>query len=290
MACFLCYLFHMDQLFVFIPFVFMLFALGGAAGFLAGLLGVGGGIVLVPGLFFILTLAQEQLGFDPAHIMHICVGTSLAVIVPTGFSSARAHHKRGAVDFGLVRRIGVGVVVGVIIATYIANGLDGDRLKMIFASALPIFAGLMIIGRKKFEADAEDEKPKNIQNRIAGVFIGFVSSLIGIGGATLSVPYMSMNGVTMHRAVGTASALGLVISVPAAIGFMVIGAGQANLPPFSIGYVNLLAWACIIPVSVLIAPLGARVAHNIQVKPLKIGFAIFMILVALNMWRKILMG
>ncbi len=276
--------------FVFIPFVLMLFALGSVAGFLAGLLGVGGGIVLVPGLFFILSLAQEQMGFDPAHIMHICVGTSLAIIVPTGFSSARAHHKRGAVDFGLVRRIGAGVVVGVILATYVANGLEGRTLKMIFASALPVFAVLMMVGKKKFVSGAEATKPANVQNRIAGVFIGLVSSLIGIGGATLSVPYMSINGVTMHRAVGTASALGLVISIPATIGFMVIGYNQMNLPPLSIGYVNVLAWVCVIPVSVLMAPLGARVAHNIQVKPLRIGFAVFMILVALNMWRKILMG
>lgn len=280
----------MDDFIVFIPFVLMLFALGSVAGFLAGLLGVGGGIVLVPGLFYILSLAQVQMGFDPSHIMHICVGTSLAIIVPTGFSSARAHHKRGAVDFGLVRRIGAGVVIGVIFATYVANGLEGRTLKMIFASALPVFAALMIIGKKKFEGTQEQAQPAQIQSRIAGVFIGLVSSLIGIGGATLSVPYMSMNGVPMHRAVGTASALGLVISIPASIGFMVIGYGQMNLPPLSVGYVNILAWACVIPVSVLIAPLGAKVAHNIQVKPLRIGFAVFMILVALNMWRKILMG
>jgi uncharacterized membrane protein YfcA len=280
----------MDTLFIFIPFVLMLLSLGVVAGFLAGLLGVGGGIVLVPGLFYILSLAQEQMGFDPSHIMHICVGTSLAIIVPTGFSSARAHHKRGAVDFGLVRRIGAGIVLGVIFATYVANGLEGATLKMIFASALPVFAALMIIGKKKFENTDEKAKPTEIQNRIAGVVIGLLSSLIGIGGATLSVPYMSMNGVPMHRAVGTASALGLVISIPASIGFMVIGYGQMNLPPFSIGYVNIMAWACVIPVSVLIAPLGARVAHQIQVRPLRIGFAVFMVLVALNMWRKILMG
>ena len=114
--------------------------------------------------------------------------------------------------------------------------------------------------------------------------------MIGIGGATLSVPYMSMHGIKMHRAVGTASALGLVISIPATIGFMIIGWNLDNLPPFSLGYVNALAWICIIPVSVMIAPLGAKAAHKISVRRLKITFAIFMIVVALNMWRKILMG
>lgn len=279
----------MDIIFQLLPVIFMCLGLGVVAGFLAGLLGVGGGIVLVPGLFYILSIVQSQIGFEPSHIMHICVGTSLAIIVPTGFSSVRAHHKKGAVDFNLVKQIGIGVVIGVLLATYIANGLEGRTLKMIFATALPIFAALMIVGRSKFQG-GEHEPPSKGRNGAAGVFIGMVSSLIGIGGATLSVPYMSMNGITMHRAVGTASALGLVISIPASIGFMIIGWGQDGLPPLSIGYVNVLAWACIIPVSVLIAPIGAKAAHKIKVKPLRIGFAIFMVLVALNMWRKILMG
>ncbi len=280
----------MDEVSSLFPFVIMLLSLGVVAGFLAGLLGVGGGIVLVPGLFYILSIVQADMGFDPSYIMHICVGTSLAIIVPTGLSSARAHYRRDAVDFDLVRRIGVGIVIGVLFATYVVGGFDGRTLKMIFAGALPIFAALMVMGRAIFQTDGARESASPVRHGLAGVLIGTLSTMIGIGGATLSVPYMSMSGVKMHRAVGTASALGLVIAVPASVGFAVIGWGQANLPPLSIGYVNIMAWACVIPASVLVAPIGAMVAHKIQVKPLRIGFAVFMVLVSLNMWRKILMG
>lgn len=277
-----------------LPFIFMLLSLGVVAGFLAGLLGVGGGIVLVPGLYYVFMSVQGQTGFDQSLLMHVCVGTSLAIIVPTGFSSALAHHKRGAVDFYLVRAIGAGVILGVIWATYIVRGLEGQVLKMIFASALPLFAALMIFGKRwnKGAHVGEDKgvERANLADRSVGFVIGLLSSLIGIGGATLSVPYMSMRGVAMHRAVGTASALGLVISVPAACGFMLVGLGREGLPIYSVGYVNILAWVCVIPASILIAPLGAKFAHQIAVRPLRIGFACFMVLVSLNMWRSILVG
>lgn len=272
-----------------IPLVLLLLSLGAVAGFLAGLLGVGGGIVLVPGLYYIFGSLQSQFGFDPAYLMHMSVATSLAIIVPTGSSSAFAHHKKGGVDFDLVKAIGGGIVIGVIVATWIAKGLDVQTMRMIFATALMIMACIMILGRSRFQAE-DGEPPKQPKTSIAGFVIGTISTMIGIGGATLSVPYMSMHGIKMHRAVGTASALGLVISIPATIGFMIIGWNLDNLPPFSLGYVNALAWICIIPVSVMIAPLGAKAAHKISVRRLKITFAIFMIVVALNMWRKILMG
>ena len=272
-----------------IPLVLLLLSLGVVAGFLAGLLGVGGGIVLVPGLYYIFGSLQSQFGFDPAYLMHMSVATSLAIIVPTGSSSAFAHHKKGGVDFGLVKAIGGGIVIGVIVATWIAKGLDVQTMRMIFATALMIMACIMILGRSRFQAE-DGEPPKQPKTSIAGFVIGAISTMIGIGGATLSVPYMSMHGIKMHRAVGTASALGLVISIPATIGFMIIGWNLDNLPPFSLGYVNALAWICIIPVSVMIAPLGAKAAHKISVRRLKVTFAVFMIIVALNMWRKILMG
>lgn len=278
----------MDVLLTYLPVIVMLACLGGVAGFLAGLLGVGGGIVLVPGLYFVFHSLQSHMGFDPAYLMHISVGTSLAIIVPTGLSSALSHKRKGSVDFILVRNIGIGVVFGVVLATWIARGLDEAAMKMIFASAILVLAGIMMVNPSRFKLSGHE--PKQPFTTIAGGIIGTLSTLIGIGGATLSVPYMSLHGVSMHRAVGTASALGLVIAVPAALGFAFIGWGLDNLPPFSIGYVNVLAWACIIPVSVSVAPLGASVAHRISVKRLKMIFAIFMVLVALNMWRKILMG
>lgn len=280
----------MDSVFIYdlVILVISLLSLGVVAGFLAGLLGVGGGIVLVPGLYMIFDFLQPRMGFDPSHIMHICVGTSLAVIIPTGLSSVLAHNKRGAVDMDLVRLQAVGIGLGSITASLLAKDIDGHILKMVFATALLFMAGIMILNPARFKIS--DHMPRQPYPNIAGFAIGCLSGLIGIGGATVSVPYMTLHGVNMHKAVGSASALGLVIAVPAALGYMYIGYGVNNLPPFSIGFVNLLAWGCIIPTSILCAPFGAATAHKVSVKKLKTYFAIFMILVALNMWRKIILG
>ncbi|MCB1592495.1 MAG: sulfite exporter TauE/SafE family protein [Alphaproteobacteria bacterium] len=264
-----------------------LLALGCFSGFLAGLLGVGGGIVLVPGLNWIFESVSETFGFSTEDLMHVCVGTSLAIIIPTGLSSAMAHHKRGAVDMGIVKQLGAGIVIGVVGATLVANDLSGSALKMIFATAIFFLSLLMMMDHQKWKLG--DQLPKQPATSLAGFVIGVLSALIGIGGATLSVPYMSMYGTPIHRAVGSASAMGLVISIPAALGFIVIGAGKEGLPPFSLGYVNVLAWLCVIPASILMAPVGVRVAHKVSVKRLKRFFAVFMIIVALNMWRKIMM-
>ncbi|MCB1680472.1 MAG: sulfite exporter TauE/SafE family protein [Rhodospirillales bacterium] len=264
-----------------------LLLLGCVSGYLAGLLGVGGGIVLVPGLHFIFESLSEKFGFSTENLMHVCIGTSLAIIVPTGWSSARAHHKRGGVDLDIVKRLGLGIVIGVVLATAVAKDLSGTSLKMIFATAILFLSFLMIADHEKFKLG--NELPKQPVTGLAGFVIGVLSALIGIGGATLSVPYMSMYGVPIRRAVGSASAMGLVISIPAAIGYIYIGLGQEGLPPFSLGYVNFLAWLCVIPSSMLMAPFGAKTAHNVSVKRLKIIFSVFMMIVALNMWRKILM-
>ncbi|MGH1404846.1 MAG: sulfite exporter TauE/SafE family protein [Alphaproteobacteria bacterium] len=278
----------MEFLITYFPLILGLMCLGAVAGFLAGLLGVGGGIVLVPGLYAIFSLLEGEVPYDSAYLMHVCVGTSLATIIPTGFSSARAHHKRGSVDLTLIRMIGSGVLIGVVCGSWLAGILDVVAMKMIFAGALLVLSVLMITGGGKLQADSSFLcQPFT---GIAGCVIGCVSTLIGIGGATLSVPYMNMHQVGMHRAVGSASALGLVIAIPASLGFVIIGWGVDGLPPFSLGYVNLLAWICIIPVSVLSAPLGVWAAHKVSVKKLKFIFAIFVLVVAVNMWRKILLG
>lgn len=271
-----------------LSFCVALLALGSFAGLLAGLLGVGGGIILVPGLYSVFSYFQKDIAFDPAHLMHICVGTSLAVIVPTGLSSARAHHKKGQVSFNIVRQIGAGIIIGVICGSYIANLLDAHVMKTIFACAVVILSAIMAVNPARMNKG--NHAFSTIGNAIAGVFIGTISTLIGIGGATLSVPYLGFQNIPIHRAVGTASALGLVISIPAAIGFMIIGFDQLNLPPYSIGYVNILAWGCIIPASVLAAPLGAGLAHKISVGKLRIIFAVFMLVVALNILFRLAQG
>lgn len=255
----------------------LLAALGGAAGFMAGLFGVGGGVILVPGIFYVFRF----LDFPPDQLMHLAVGTSLAVIVPTGFSSALAHHKKGGVRFDLLKMIGIGVVIGVVIGTITADRLSGESMKLIFACAIICLAMIMIADPSRFKIFSG--MPPAPIPAFAGGFIGFISTLIGIGGATLSVPFMTMCKVPIRQAIGTASALGLTISVPAAPGFILIGLGEPGLPPLSLGYVNLPAWAVIVPASVLAAPWGAWAAHKIPVPMMRKVFAAFMVVIALHL-------
>jgi uncharacterized membrane protein YfcA len=250
--------------------------LGGLSGFLAGLLGVGGGIVLVPGIVAILGL----FGFAPSSVMHIAVGTSLAVIIPTGISSALAHWRRGAVRMDLVKRIAPGIVMGVMIGAVAASALSGAQLQIIFAGMLCVLAAVMGGATERFMIPPRAlEKPWTF---VAGGIIGAVSSVMGIGGATVSVPYMTLCRVPIHQAVGTASALGLAISIPAAIGFMMIHAeGAAQELPMTTGSVHWPAVAMIAPAAILAAPLGAKVAHRAAVGKLKAVFILFMIVVAM---------
>jgi uncharacterized membrane protein YfcA len=255
----------------------VLIVLGLAAGFMAGLLGIGGGIILVPGLYFLF----KTLGYDPEALMHLSVGTSLAIIIPTGISSALSHYRRGAVRFDLVKHIGPGIVTGVIAGTAIADRLDGDSLVIVFAAALLLFAALMQLPPKVKEDGAHSIGP--VKGTVGGFFVGTLSSLMGIGGATLNVPFMTLSGVSIHNAVATASALGPFIALPGAIGFLWIGLDESNLPPFSFGYINLLAALLIAPLSVLAAPWGVKTAHSVSVKTLRRIFSIFIVIVAIKM-------
>ena len=255
----------------------LMFALGAGAGFLAGLLGIGGGIVLVPGLYYLF----KHLGFDGDVLMHMSVGTSLAVIIPTGFISARAHIKKGAVRIDLVKRIGAGIIIGVGAGTLIADYISGDSLKLVFACTLILFAGLMQIDPQKFRL--RNDVPSRPWTELAGVIVGTLSTLMGVGGATLNVPFLTLHGVPIHTAVGTSSAIGPLIAIPGAIGFIVIGWNQSGLPPLSLGYVNLLAMLAIVPFSMLAAPWGVRAAHGVSVVTLRQIFSAFIVIVAARM-------
>lgn len=257
--------------------VAFLLALGGVAGFLAGLLGIGGGVVLVPGLYF----GFQYMGFESGALMHVAVGTSLAVIIPTGLSSVHAHGKRGAVRRDLVKQIGPGILLGVAVGTVIAQHMPEEGMTLFFALALSVLAVVMVVNPARFSPFAE--MPRRLWMAVSGAVIGVFSSLMGIGGATISVPWMALCRVPMHTAVGTASALGLVIAVPAALGFIIIGWSAAGLPPFSLGYINFLAWPLIIPASVLAAPWGVRLAHSVSVECLRKFFAAFLVVIALRM-------
>lgn len=265
------------------PLILSLMGLAALAGFLAGLLGIGGGLVLVPGLYYIF----NYLGYTADNIMHLAVGTSLASIIATGISSARAHYKKGSVRFDLVKKIGVGMVIGVGIGTYIASETTGMGLKIVFASALVFFAILMQLNPQKFTMF--QDIPKQPWPTFVGTVIGVIATLMGIGGAALNVPYMTLHNVPIHKAVGSSAALGLLIAVPGVLGFLLIGQGQgASLPPFSFGYVNLLALAVIVPITVLMAPVGVHVTHKFSVKTLRRVFSIFLIFISIRMILEVL--
>ena len=250
---------------------------GAFAGLLAGLLGVGGGIVIVPVLYHLFTL----LGIDEAVKMHVAVGTSLATIIPTSILSARTHAAKGNLDQGLLKSLIPSLLVGVIFGAWVSGYFSGYVLSLVFG-----IIGLLVAVQMAFAAQTPqvaNDLPQGITRNGVGTFIGLISTLMGIGGGTLSVPIFNAFSVAMHRAVGTAAAIGVVISVPGAIGFVVNGIGVADRPPLSIGYVNLIGLAFIVPMTMLMAPIGARMAHAINARRLKQLFALFLMITALRM-------
>jgi uncharacterized protein len=254
-----------------------LLATGVAAGFIAGLLGVGGGIVIVPVLYFVL----GALGVDEEVKMHVAVGTSLSTIVFTSFASFRAHSRKGAVDFELLRSWAPGIVAGVIIGSFLASVFSGDVLTAIFGTIALIVAFYMAFSKPEWRVFSG--LPTGILKHAVAAVIGTVSALMGIGGGTLSVPTLTLCGYPIHRAVGTAAAIGFAIGVPGTIGFIIAGWGREGLPPLSLGYVSLLGLILILPTSMLLAPWGARAAHALPVRGLRIAFATFLALTSARM-------
>jgi uncharacterized protein len=264
------------------PLLAALLLAGAAAGLLAGLFGVGGGTVLVPALFQVFT----SYGYGADTAMHLAVATSLATIIPTGISSARAHHWRGAVDKGVLRTLAPSVAVGALVGAAISGYFKGLVLTLMFAVFASIIAALMLRGKKGFAL--VKQMPTGAGRHGLGAFIGSISALLGIGGGTISVPTLAACGYAMPVAVGTGAALGLAIAVPGTLGFIISGWGAPDLPPFSVGYINLIAVVVIAPMSVLLAPQGARLAHWLPEVWLRRGFAGFLLLVAGRMLYKAL--
>lgn len=255
-------------------------ATGVVAGVLAGLFGIGGGIVIVP----VLETALGFVGVDPAIRMHVAVGTSLATIVPTSISSARAHQKRNAVDVGLVHRWGVFVLIGALLGAWIASQVHSDVLAIVFAT----LAMLMAV-KKVFFPDSRnltDEIPGGPVMPVSLVLIGAFSSMMGIGGGLFTVMTLTLFGVAIHRAVGTAALFGLFIAVPGMLGFVAAGWGDPRIPAGSIGFVSLLGFACIAPVTVLAAPLGARIAHALSAKHLNMAFGAFLVIASVRLFYR----
>ena len=255
---------------------------GCVAGVLAGLFGIGGGIVIVP----VLEAALGFAGVDPAIRMHIAVATSLATIVPTSISSARAHHTRGAVDVVLVRRWAVFVLVGAVAGAWLASQLHSRTLALVFATlALLVALKMLLLPGTRSVAAAIPRGP------LVGVIpttIGGASSMMGIGGGTFSVMALTLFGMPIHRAVGTASLFGLVISVPGTLAYVANGWADVRLPPWSLGYVSLLGFLLIAPATWLTAPLGARIAHAFAPRTLSLAFGIFLAIVATRLFLRAL--
>lgn len=257
----------------------MLFT-GVVSGIVSGLLGVGGGIVIVPALELVLGL----LGVDPAIRMHIAVGTSLATIIPTSIASARAHGSRGSVDFELVKRWSVPVFVGSVCGVLIASHVHSRVLSGVFATVAALVALKMVLPFD--ERHLGQEVPRGAAASTIPLSIGTVSSMMGIGGGTLTVPVLTFLAQPIHRAVGTASLLGLAIGIPGTIGFMVAGLRYPDLPPGSLGFVNIIGFLVIAPATWFAAPLGAGIAHWLQKRHLSIVFGAFLSIVAVRMFYR----
>ncbi len=251
---------------------------GLVAGVLAGLLGVGGGIVIVPVLYHLFSL----LGVDESVRMHVAVGTSLATIIPTSILSSRAHRRKGSLDPALIRALLPGVVLGVAAGAVASHFLGGRVLTAVFA-AVALLVSLHMAFRREGSALA-DGLPGRMGSGLLGAGVGGFSTLMGIGGGTLSVPLLSALRVPMHTAVGTGAMLGMVISLPGALAFVVNGLGVPLRPPLSLGYVNLLGFALIVPATLLSTGWGAALAHRIDARRLRQVFAAFLALTSLRMF------
>lgn len=253
-----------------------LLAAGFVTGLLAGLLGIGGGGILVPVLFELF----GALGVDDAIRMHLAVGTSLAVIVPTSLRSFAGHRARGAVDMDLVRSMAPAVIAGVALGAVLARHSSDAVLKAIWVVAAALIAFKLALGRETWRLG--DRIPGQPFRTLYGVGVGLVSTMMSIGGGVFITALMTLYGRSIHQAVATASGFGPLISIPGALGFVWAGWQVAGLPPGSLGYVSLLGALLIVPTSVAAAPLGVRIAHGISRRKLELAFATFLLVVGLR--------
>lgn len=266
------------------PFVLGLMVTGVLSGIAAGLLGIGGGAIIVPALATALSL----LGYDADLVQHVAVGTSLAIIIPTGMMSARAHYKRGALDVRVLKLWVPFIVAGTFIGGLMAGFFSGDVLRIVFAvMAFVIAANIIFAFQTRLMGHLDGS---SLTHRVSAFVVGYISSLMGIGGGSLTVPTLVAFGATMHSAVGTSAAVGVAIAISGTLGFIISGWGEAGLPPLSLGYVNLLALVLVAVLAAVFAPLGAALAHKMDQKTLKYVFAAFLVAVGMNMLWKVVFG
>ena len=261
-----------------LPLLAIAVSAGVFGGILAGLLGVGGGIVIVPALY----LALSTAGMDPAITMQVAVGTSLATIVFTSLSSGYGHFKRGAIDMDLLKLWAPSLLIGVVIGALLGGYVSGLILVGVFATVAALVALDMIFRKTK-----DDPTPRGFAKpiwAILGVVTGGLSAMMGIGGGTIGVPLLNFLGYDIRRAVGTSAAIGFIIGLPGAVVYALTGLGAEGLPPFSLGYVNLAAAAIIIPLTSSFAHVGVKLAHSIPRRALRFAFGIFLMVTSLRMF------
>ncbi len=274
----------MEYALLLIEMAALLLLTGAGAGVLAGLLGVGGGIVLVPAYFYVFS----ALGYAGAQVMQVCLGTSLATIIVTSTRSVLRHRATGAVDMDILRRWAPGLVIGAGLGVLGAAGLRSVTLQAIFGGLAFLVSLYMLLGRETWRL--RETMPGPLGAGPLAAVTGFGSVLMGIGGGSFGVPVMSLMSVPIHRAVATAAGFGVLIAVPSVLGFLLLSVEPASRPPFTIGAVNLPAFGIVIAMTLVTTPLGVRLAHATDPGPLQKLFGGFLLLVALNMLRKAMGG
>lgn len=268
---------HLDTL---LPLLLILMAVGALAGILAGLLGVGGGIVLVPAFYYLFA----GLGYGSDNLMQVCVATSLATIIVTSIRSVLAHNRRGAVDWVILKQWAPPIAIGAVAGVLVVAQLRTQTLQLIFGVLVFCIACYMAFGKASWRLS--DHLPGGLFRAWFGPLMGFASVLLGIGGGSIGTPMLTLHGVPIHRAVATAAGFGVTIAAPSAVAFLLTRVPDA--PPYTIGAINVPAFFVVIAMTMITAPWGAALAHRLDPKKLKRVFAGFLMLVALNMLRKAL--
>ena len=243
------------------------------AGFFAGFFGIGGGIITVPCLFYIF----GAVGIDKSFIMHLAVGTSFAIIVPTAIMSVFTHYKHQAVDFNVVRTYGIFVVIGVITGAFFAASMQTKSLVLFFSIVIYLLALNLIFLKDKTKIKLRFSL---LQRTVLGFIVGFVSSLMGIGGAIMNVPILKFVGYTINKAIGSAASIGFLISVFGCLGFLVSGILVETDIPLSVGFINIPAFLIFIPITVMMAKVGASTVHKIKREIIAKLFGFFLIIIA----------
>ncbi|WP_407668129.1 sulfite exporter TauE/SafE family protein [Novosphingobium rosa] len=262
-----------------VPALAML-AAGLVAGFAAGIFGIGGGFVVVPALMLVLPL----LGGDKHQLAHVAIGTSAATIIITSLRSLRAHAKRGAVEFEILKTWAPWLVIGDTVGVLLAGKVDGHVLLMIFAIGVALMA-VMFLLPKLADHKLSDNMPSLAPRMAIAGGLGTFSALLGIGGGTIAIMVMTLSGRTIHRAIATAAGIGVLIAIPSAIGFAIIGLRETGLPYGSLGFVNIPAVIAISCMSIISAPYGVAAAHSLPAAPLRKIFGIYLLVVSAIMFK-----